>query len=76
MHAITQACADANTRKFMCAIYHMCEIIVFSISVLLLFHISCKENVPKHGIHFAWKDILLELLSWMFKTALYTLLTF
>ena len=50
----------------------MRKIIVFSLFVLLLLYLSRKENIPKCSAHFACKDILSELLSWMFKTTLYT----
>ena len=54
----------------------MHKIIVFSLFVLLLLYLSRKENIPKCSAHFACKDILSELLSWMFKTTLYTRLMF
>ena len=33
-----------HTHKFMCAIYHTCKIIEFSLFVLLLFYVSHKEK--------------------------------
>ena len=38
----------------------------------LFCYISHKENVPKRGVCFAWKDILFELLGSIFKMAHYT----
>ena len=37
---------------------------------------ALKKVGTKHGLHFALKDILFELLCWMFKIALYTWLIF
>ena len=65
----------AITSKFTRAIYRTREIIVFSLFDLLLY-ISRKENFPKHGLHFAGKGILLELLGRMYITVLHTLLAF
>ena len=36
--------------------------IIFSLSVLLLLYTCYKENVPKCGVHFGWKNVLFELL--------------
>ena len=49
--------------EFICVIYRTREIIVFSLSLLLLLYTSHEENIPKRGVHFAWKDILFELLG-------------
>ena len=76
MRAIAGARADTHVSKFTSAIYRKREIIVFLIFVLLLLYISRKENVSKRGVHFEWKEILFELLDWMFKTALYIWLKF
>ena len=40
-------------REFICVIYRTREIIVFSLSVLLLLYTSHEENIPKRGVHFA-----------------------
>ena len=40
--------------------------------------INCTKKwwEPKRDVHFAWKDILFELLGWTFKTALDPWFTF
>ena len=43
MRAIARACAGTHAGKFTCAIYRTCEVIVFSL-LLLLLYISRKEN--------------------------------
>ena len=68
MRAIGHAHAGTHASTFTYALYCTREIIVFSLFVLLLY-VSCKENIPKCGVHLAWKDILFELFGWMFKTA-------
>ena len=75
MHAITPACTGTHTSTFTCAIYRRCKIMIFSLFVLF-WYISCKENIPKRGVHSAWKLISFELLSWMFETTLYTWITY
>ena len=51
-------------------IYHITVVMtkiyikIMNWNILLLFYISCRENVPKQGVHFLWKDILCELLGW------------
>ena len=42
--AITRARAGTHASKFTCAIYRMHKILVFSLFVLLLLYISCKET--------------------------------
>ena len=60
MRAIGHAHAGTHASTFTYALYCTREIIVFSLFVLLLY-VSCKENIPKCGVHLAWKDILFEL---------------
>ena len=43
-----RTCRHTHSSKFMCAIYHTCKIIVFSLFVLLL-HISCKDKFFIYG---------------------------
>ena len=60
-YMIACTCEGTHLSEFTCAIYCTPKA-GFSLFVLLLY-ISCIKNVPKCGVHLAWKDILFELLG-------------
>ena len=72
-HAIARSRTGTHASKFTGDIYCMHKIIF---SLFVLWYISHKQNAPKCGRNFAWKDILFELLGLIFKTAPYTWITF